>query len=136
MTSFTLSKTSATLFSNQSVPAGGTEIATIDLRTSHGGTLSIQIKNGGTGPTLPARIHVAVSHSEGITPSASDTFGTDWFIMTTLSGTKTANDIRNFPPVIIPSGVQHLEVVATGHTGQAVIVTAKVTVVETVETDQ
>lgn len=132
MASFTLSKTSTTLFSAKSVSAGGTETATLDLRTCHGGTVSIQLKNGATGPTLAAQVYVAYSHNSGSTPSASATFGTDWFLAATLQGTTIANDTRDFPTVIIPPGIQHLEIVATGNTGQAVTVTAKVTLVTSV----
>ena len=132
MASFTLNKTSTALFSAQSVAAGGTETATLDLRTCHGGTVSIQLKNGATGPTLAAQVYVAYSHNSGSTPSASATFGSDWFLATSLQGTITNNDIRNFPLVIIPPGVQHLEIVVTGNTGQAVTVTAKATLVTSV----
>lgn len=132
MASFTLNKTSTTLFSAKSVAAGGTESATLDLRTCHGGTVSIQLKNGSTGPTVPARVYLGISHNSGTTPSASATFGTDWFSLTTLAGTSTSNDIRNFPPVTIPPGAQHLEIVVTGNTGQAVTVTAKATLVTSV----
>lgn len=132
MASFTLNKTSTALFSAKSVAAGGTETATLDLRTCHGGTVSIQLKNGATGPTLAASVYVAYSHNSSSTPSASSTFGTDWFLGATLSGTTIANDIRDFPPVIIPPGVQHMEIVVTGNTGQAVTVTAKVTLVTSV----
>ena len=133
MASFTLSKTSTTLFNNKSVAAAGTESATLDCRTAHGGTLSIQLKNGGTGPTIPPRVLVGISHNSGTTPSASSTFGSDWFVLTTLAGTSTSNDIRNFPPVVIPAGAQHLEVIITGHTGQAVTVNSRVTLVSSVE---
>lgn len=132
MASFTLSKTSTALLSSKSVAAGGTETATLDLRTCHGGTVSIQLKNGATGPTLAAQVYVAYSHNSGSTPSASATFGSDWFLATSLQGTITNNDIRNFPLVIIPPGVQHLEIVVTGNTGQAVTVTAKATLVTSV----
>lgn len=132
MASLTLSKTSTTLFNNQSVSAGGTQSATLDLRTCHGGTVSIQLKNGGTGPTVAASVYVAYSHNSGSTPSASSTFGTDWFLAATLSGTTVANDIRNFPPVIIPAGVQHMEVVVTGNTGQPVTINTQVTLVSSV----
>lgn len=132
MASFTLSKTSTTLFNNKSVSAGGTESATLDLRTCHGGTVSVQLKNSGTGPTLAASVYVAYSHNSSSTPSASATFGSDWFLAATLAGTTVANDVRNFPTVIIPPGVQHLEIVATGNTGQAVTVSAKATLVTSV----
>jgi len=143
MASFTLSKTSTTLFNNKSVSAGGTESATLDLRTCHGGTVSVQLKNGGTGPTLAASVYVAYrtlaasvyvaySHNSSSTPSASATFGSDWFLAATLAGTTVANDVRNFPTIIIPPGVQHMEVVVTDNTGQAVTVNAKATLVTSV----
>ena len=132
MASFTLSKTSTTLFNNQSVSAGGTQSATLDLRTCHGGTVSIQLKNGGTGPTIQASAYIAISHNSGTTPSASSTFGGDWFLMATLSGTTISNDIRNFSPVIIPPGAQHLEMIVTDNTGQAVTVNARATLVTSV----
>lgn len=129
MADFTLVKTSSALKSAASVAAGGNTSATVDLRTAHGATLSMQIVNGATGPSAPCIAYVGISHNSGATPSASISFGTDWFLLAALVGTTTNSDIRDFPPVDIPAGVQHVEVYFTGHTGQAVTVTAKITVV-------
>lgn len=129
MTDFTLVKTLNTLKDNVSVSAGSSTSATVDLRTAHGGLLSVQIKNGATGPTLPCTAYIGISHDTGTTPSASTTWGTDWFPLATLYGTVTNNDVRSFPPVEIPAGAQHLEVVFSGHTGQAITATAKLSTV-------
>lgn len=129
MSDFTLVKSLNTLKDNVSVAAGGTTSATVDMRTAHGGLLSVQIKNGATGPTLPCVAYVGISHNTGSTPAASTTWGTDWFPLATLYGTVTNGDVRSFPPVEIPAGVQHLEVVFKDHTGQAITATAKLSIV-------
>lgn len=129
MTDFTLVKTLDTLKDNVSVSAGSSTSATVDLRTAHGGLLSVQIKNGSTGPTLPCTAYIGISHNTGTTPAASTTWGTDWFPLATLYGTVTNNDVRSFPPVEIPAGAQHLEVVFNDHTGQAITATAKLSIV-------
>lgn len=129
MADFTLVKTSSALKDSASVAAGGNTSATLDLRTSHGAVLSMRIVNGSTGPSAPCIAYVGISHNSGATPSASISFGTDWFLLATLMGTTTNSDTRDFPPIEIPAGVQHVEVYFTGHTGQAVTVTAKVTVI-------
>lgn len=129
MADFTLVKSSTKLLDNISVAAGGTQSAVIDCRTAHGGILSIQIKNGATGPTTPCVAYVGISHNTGTMPTASTTWGTDWFLLTALYGTISNNDVRNCPPIEIPAGVQHVEVVNTGNTGQAVTVTAVMSLV-------
>ena len=129
MTDFTLVKTLNTLKDNVSVSASSSTYATVDLRTAHGGLLSVQIKNGATGPTLPCKAYIGISHDTGTTPTPSVLWGTDWFPLATLYGTITNNDIRSFPPVEIPAGAQHLEVVFSGHTGQAITATAKLSIV-------
>lgn len=134
MAEFTLVKTLNTLKDNVSVSAGSSTSATVDLRTAHGGLLSVQIKNGATGPTLPCVAYIGISHNTGTTPSASTTWGTDWFPLATLYGTITNGDVRSFPPVEVPAGVQHLEVVFIGHTGQAITATAKLSIVTKVVT--
>lgn len=132
MATFKLNKASIALIDGVSNNSGSFKSATLDVRTSHGGTISVQIKNGASAPSLACTVYIGISHDSGSTPPASDNWGDSWMLLTTLPGTTTNDDIRNFPPVIIPAGAQHIMVYAKGNTNQAVTITAKATIVESV----
>ena len=51
--------------------AGATTRGTLDLRTAHGGLLTMKIVNGATGPTVQAQANVLAAHNSGSTPAAA-----------------------------------------------------------------
>ncbi len=120
MTTTTVVKTPRTLIAAAtSNAAGSTTRGTVDLRTAHGGTLTIKLTNGGTGPTLQAEGRVLVAHNSGATPAAASA-GTDWKKIWVFGGGVTASAITE-QSIAIDAGVMHLEVEVTGNTGQAVV---------------
>ncbi len=123
MTTTTLTKTPRTLVAaGTSNAAGGTTRGTLDIRTTHGGLLTIKITNGGTGPTAQCEGRVLASHNAGATPTAASA-GSDWKTLFVFGGTTTNSKItERFYDV--PPGVMHLEVEFAGNTGQAVTVEA------------
>lgn len=123
MTTTTLTKTPRTLVAaSTSNSAGGTTRGTVDLRTAHGGLLTLKMTNGGTGPTVQCTANVLVAHDSGSTPAAASA-GADWKTIWTVGGGTTANAVTE-QSMDVPPGAMHLEVEFTGNTGQAVTVEA------------
>lgn len=119
MTTTTLTKTARTLISaGTSNGSGSTTRGTLDLRTKHGGLLTVKLTNGGTGPTVQAVANILVAHNAGATPTAGSA-GTDWKTIWSFGGGTTASVVTE-QSLDIPPGVMHLEVEVTGNTGQAV----------------
>lgn len=119
MADITLVKTARSLIPiGTSNAAGGTTRGTLDLRTAHGGLLTIKITNGASAPTVAPTCNILVAHDNGATPTAASR-GAAWKLMWSFSGDTTANSITE-QPVTIEPGVMHLEVEITGNTGQAV----------------
>lgn len=119
MASTTLVKTPRTIIAAAtSNSVGSTTRGTLDLRTAAGGTLTLKLTNGGTGPTVQAEARVLIAHNSGSTPTAASA-GTDWKTIWSFGGGTTASAITEQSIVIDPS-VMHLEVEVTGNTGQAV----------------
>lgn len=60
----TATKTKRTMKSSAAVTAGATAALTeVDLSTAFGGTLTVKITNGGTGPTTDTVIDIYVGHA-------------------------------------------------------------------------
>jgi hypothetical protein len=98
--------------------AGATKRGTVDLRTASGGTLTIKLTNGGTGPTLQAEARVLIAHSGSATPTAASA-GSDWKTIWSFGGGTASNGVTE-QSIAIDAAVMHLEVEVTGNTGQAV----------------
>lgn len=123
MTTTTLTKTPRTLVAaGTSNAAGATTRGTLDLRTAHGGLLTLKMINGATGPTTQCVANVLVAHNSGATPTAASA-GADWKTIWSVGGGTVANAVTEQSVEISP-GVMHLEVEFTGNTGQAVTVEA------------
>lgn len=123
MTTTTLTKTPRTLVAaGTSNAAGATTRGTLDLRTAHGGLLTLKMTNGATGPTTQCVANILVAHNSGATPTAASA-GADWKTIWSVGGGTVANAITE-QSVEIGPGVMHLEVEFTGNTGQAVTVEA------------
>jgi len=122
MSTTTLTKTPRTLVASASNAAGSTTRGTLDLRTAHGGLLTMKITNGGTGPTVQCEGRVLAAHNSGATPTAASA-GSDWKTIWVFGGGTTASAITEQSMEVGP-GVMHLETEFTGNTGQAVTVEA------------
>ena len=119
MTTTTLTKTPRTLIAAAtSNAAGSTTRGTADLRTAQGGLLTVKIKNGATGPTVPATVNILIAHNAGATPTAAAA-GSDWKTIWSFAAS-TGNNVPTEQSITIDPGVMHLEVEVTGNTGQAV----------------
>jgi hypothetical protein len=122
MTATTAVKSAATLVTR----------GVIDLRTAHGGILTMRIFNGPTGPTAACEGRVLIAHDAGSTPTP-DYAGGVWKSAWKFSGgTGSSTDTERIFEV--PPGVMHLEVEFFGNTGQAVFVEASMSVVTGYET--
>lgn len=116
-------KAARILIAPQSLAAGGTVRATLDLRTSWGGRLHAKITNGATGPTAPCVLNILSAVTDGATPTAAAE-GADWKLLKGGVTPGTGNGAALPIPYPIDKDVQHLEIEFTGHTGQAVTVEA------------
>ncbi len=123
MPTLTLTKTPRTLVAAGTTNGvGATTRGTLDLRTAHGGLLTMKIINGGTGPTAACRCNVLAAHNAGATPAAASA-GADWKTLWVFGGGTTASATTEQHFVVDPS-VMHLEVEFTGNTAQSVTVEA------------
>jgi len=123
MTTTTWVKAARTLIAaGTSNAAAGTTRATIDLRTSGGGLLTMKITNGGVGPTVQCTCNILAAINDGATPAQASA-GADWKTLWSFGGGVTASVIteRSFN---VSKDIQHLEVEFTGNTAQAVTVEA------------
>jgi|SRR5690606_32227913 len=136
MVDFTLEKTSIDLIDAVVVPSGGSTWAGQDMRTAHGGILSIYIANGwpasGESFIVPMTVYVMLSHNSGETPVVTYVPGTNWFTFATLYGNTSNGKAISFPPIEIPDAAQHIGVITKFNYGASVTVTAKLSVVEKV----
>lgn len=122
MTTTTLVKTPRTVIASASQAAGGTTRGTVDLRTAQGGTLTMKITNGASGPTAQCQCNILVAHNSGETPTAAAA-GTDWKTLWAFGGGTTGSAVTEQSMEVGP-GVMHIEVEFTGNTVQAVTVEA------------
>lgn len=119
MTTSTATKTPRTLIAaSTSNAAGASTRATLDLRTTFGGILTVKITNGATGPTVQAVCNVLIAHNSGSTPAAGAA-GADWKTVAQPGNGTAANTVGEWS-FLIDQSVMHLEVEITGNTGQAV----------------
>lgn len=123
MSTSTLTKNARTVVAaGTSNAAGGVTRGVVDLRTAHGGLLTMKIINGGTGPTVQCEGRVLVAHTSGATPAVGSA-GADWKTIWKFAGGTTSSATTEQSITIDPA-VMHLEVEFTGNTGQAVTVEA------------
>lgn len=119
MTDTTLVKSARTVVAAGTSAAVGSPVrSAIDTRTGLGGTLTLKINNGATGPTLPLICTVMIAHSDGAVP-ATGAEGATWKYLWSFSGSVANNGlVRHAIP--ISKDVQHLQVEFKDNTGQAV----------------
>lgn len=124
MGTITTTLTPASLVASASNGAGSTTRGTRDMKTKHGGLVTMKITNGGTGPTVQCEGRVLVAHNSGSLPAAGSA-GTDWKTIFVFGGGTTASAVTEQHIVIPPCC--SVEVEFTGNTGQAVTVEADIT---------
>lgn len=116
-----LSKTARTVVASASNGAGSTTRGRLDLTSAYGGTLTLKIINGGTGPSAQCEGRVLIAHNAS--QPAAGSAGTDWKTIFAFGG-GTGNSAVTEQSVQIAPSVMQLEVEFTGNTGQAVTVEA------------
>lgn len=116
-----LSKTARTIIASATNAAAATTRGTIDLETAYGGTLTLKITNGATGPTVQCTCNVLIAHNTTLPAAASA--GADWKTLYTFGGGTTASAVTEMA-IPIDAAIMALEVEFTGNTGQAVTVEA------------
>lgn len=120
MITTTATKTPRTLIAaGTSVAAGTPQRAAVDLRTKHGGVLTVKLTNGATGPTAQAVATLMIAHDAGTLP-ATGAAGAVWKTLQVLGGGGTTANAVTELAYIVPQGVMHLQVEIAGNTGQAV----------------
>lgn len=123
MSTATANQTVRTLVAAGAVnAAAGTTRGTSDQRTTFGGTLTLKVINGATGPTAQCEGRVLIAHNAGVTPAAASA-GADWKTVFVFGGGTTASTTTE-QSIRIDDSVMHVEVEFTGNTGQAVTVEA------------
>ena len=94
------------LFNAQGVAASGFATASITLDDGYGAALHVKITNG-TAPTLPMSCHIYTSGD-----------GTEWYEERVCTAGVTASTDYEWGGIPVDIGVEYLQVVATGNTGQ------------------
>lgn len=114
-----------TVVASASNAAAGTTRGRLDLTAEagdiYGGIITAKITNGASGPTVPCRINVLISH-ETTLPSAGSA-GADWKTLASFTATPSNNAVLEQYWTFGPE-VRHIEIEFTGNTGQAVTVEA------------
>ena len=120
-----LTRYKKTVVASASNSAAGTTRGRLDLTAEagdiYGGIITAKITNGGTGPTVPCRINVLISHET--TLPAAGSAGADWKTLASFTATTSNNAILEQYWTFGPE-VRHIEIEFTGNTGQAVTVEA------------
>lgn len=116
-------KTARTLVASVSKAAASADVfGTIDLEATDGGTVTIKITNGATGPTAQCAVNILIAHNATLPAAAAA--GADWKTLYTGIGGGSANNAVTEMSYPIDASVMALEVQFTGNTGQAVTVEA------------
>lgn len=119
-----LTKTRTSIWSGVTLAVGTPQTSSvINLTGSYGATISIKITNGATGPTLPAQVQVK---------TANDTVPT---LLADYCGVlvgPTSNSGTSSWVIEIPIGVEAVELVGSGNTGQSVTLDADISIVTAV----
>lgn len=116
-----ITKVARTIVASGSNAAAGTTRGTIDLEAGYGGTLTLKMTNGATGPTVQCTANVLIAHNATLPAAASA--GADWKTKYTIGGGVAANGVTELC-IPIEVGVMALELEFSGNTGQAVTVEA------------
>lgn len=124
MGTITTTLTPASLVASASISAGGNARAARDMKTKHGGLVTMKITNGGTGPTTQCEGRVMIAHNSGSTP-ATGSAGADWKTIFVFGGGTTASTVTEQHIVVPPCCSVQVEFI--GHTGQAVTAEADIT---------
>lgn len=122
MPTITLVKTPRTVVASVACVPGTPQRGTVDLRTAQGGTLTLKMTNGATGPTLQCVANMLIAHNAGATPAAASA-GPDWKTLWSVGGGIVANAITE-QSMDVPPGVMHLAVEFKDNTAQNVTVEA------------
>lgn len=104
-----------------------------DIRGSLGGFVTMKITNGPTGPTVPCRGRLYISHNPGATPSASGP-GPEWKVIWEYNGGVSNSAETESGAIELPLGTQHIQVEYALNTGQVVTVEAQATIATSAST--
>ena len=92
----------------------------VDLSDGYGATLSIQVTNGATGPTVPAQVQIQVANNYNAgSPTLIVAFGEPLIA-------KTGNAAVSEWHIEIPIGTEALRLVSGSNTGQNVTLDADI----------
>jgi hypothetical protein len=114
-------KTTTSIWSGATLAAaaGDTTSSVVALTTSYGAALNISLTNGATGPTVPAQVLIQVSNDNA-----------NWYDFGgALAASVAGGAVTAWGGIEIPFGAQYLRLVAGSNTGQAVTVSADISLV-------
>lgn len=116
-----LTKARSSIWAGQTLTAGAanTESAWQDLSGAYAATLSIELTNGATGPTVAAQVRLDVANDYN---AGSPSLIVE---LTTLKGSTANNGVYEWH-VELPMGTSAVRLVAGSNTGQNVTVNADV----------
>jgi Flp pilus assembly protein TadG len=122
MASTTPVKTARTIIATISRGAGAAATqGVLDMRTVHGGLLTLKITNAGT-LAAQCQCNVLVAHTTDVTPAAASA-GTVWKTLWSFSGGLTSG-VTTEQSISIDAATMHLEVEFVGNTTSACTVEA------------
>lgn len=98
--------------------SGATTRGILDCRTLDGGTVTVKVTNGASGPSAAAEIRFLIAHNTGASPAAGSA-GSDWKTVYRVGCTTVNNDVTEFSWEFGP-GIAHIEVEITGNLTNAV----------------
>ena len=109
------------------IPAGTSNAASnttrgrADIRQNFGGTLTVKLTNGATGPTVAPTVNILIAHDTSGTMPAAGSAGAVWkTLYPSVVGDSVANSVNEYQfPIDMGSG-HYLEVEVTGNTIQPV----------------
>jgi len=103
--------------------AGDTSSAWIDLSAIYGAIISIQLTNGGTGPTLPAQVEIEVANNYN---AGVPTIPVE--LITVIGGVTIAGVYEWHVPIDLATAAVRIN--AGSNTGQDVVIAADISEVE------
>lgn len=110
MAQFILNKSSHSLFDDTVISETSQSLGSFDMRKSHGGLLSLWVKNVTDTQTEAANIYILINHSDGATPIVSLDIEDGWYRFTNITSISNNDNEYHYPPINIPPTVQHLAV--------------------------
>lgn len=117
--SMSITTSKATFVAETTNAATATTEGTMDVKAKYGGIITMRITNGATGPTVPCRGFVFVSHEDTLPAAGAASWRAIWMFSGVTTASASVTQAFTFGPE-----VRHIKTTFTGNTEQAVTVEA------------